>query len=220
MRRFRHIVCWLMAFAVPVSLSAAEVNPAMLSGFGDVKINGSAALRSSTVYAGDRIATGENSSVTVSLKGTVIAAPSHSSVIYRGAEVKLEYGSVVVNTKSATNGHLGSLTITPEGGGAKFELMETKEVAMVAALQGSVNVTDGVNSVAVLPGQMLTRAALNSTDLSSTDSPISGTSNEQASARKRKRGIPGWVIGTGVAAAAGGVLGALAGSSPTSPSKP
>jgi hypothetical protein len=226
MRRFRHLLCWLMTFAVPVSLSASEGNPAMLSGTGDIKINGSSAMRSSAVYAGDRVATGENSRVTVSLKGTVITAPSHSSVIYRGSDVELGYGSVIVNTQSAMKGHLGNLTVTPNAGKAKFELTETNQVARVTTLQGEVDVTDGIHSVTLPAGQMLTRAALNSSDdQSSIDSTKDQTSKGTAPKPAfKKRGIPGWIWGVAAAGAVGVGLaasGAVGGSSsPTSPSRP
>lgn len=221
MRRLQIVLCWVMAFAIPVSLSASEGTPAMLSGTGDVKINGSSALRSSAVYAGDHVVTGENSSVTVSLKGAVITAPSQSSIIYRGADIELGYGRVVVNTQSATKGHLGNLTITPVSEKAKFELTETSQVTMVAALQGPVNVTDGIHSMILPPGQMLTRAAFSSFDSDgSSDSP-----KGQGPKSPIRRGIPGWVIGVAAAGAAGAALAGLAasganGGSSVSPSKP
>lgn len=224
MRRFRHLLCWIMAFAVPVSLSASDGSAAMLSGSGNVRINGSSALRSSAVYAGDRVATGDNSSVTVSLKGTVLTAPSHSSVIYKGTEVELGYGSVVVNTQSAMKGHLGNLTITPNSGKAKFELTETNQVTMVASLQGEVNITDGIHFMILPAGQTLTRAALNSSD-----DEVSGVSAKDQKgmvpepAFRRRRGIPGWIWGVAAAGAAGAALAGFAaagGSSTPSPSRP
>jgi hypothetical protein len=214
MRGLRQALCWIMAFAVPVSVSATEGSPAMLSGSGDVRINGSSAVRSSAVYTGDRIATGENSNLVVSLKGTLITAPSRSSVVYRGADVELERGSVVVNTKSAMKGHLGNLTISPKEGKAKFQMAETQ----IAALEGSLNITDGVHFLILPAGQTLTRAAMNPADDRDSNDQPAGTKSPKSPFR---RGIPGWVWGAAAAGVAAAAVAAVAsgGSSP-SPSTP
>jgi hypothetical protein len=208
-----------MAVAVPVSLSASERIPAFLSGSGEVTINGSSAQRGAALYVGDRIATGDNSTATVNLKGTVITAPSHSSVIYRGTDVELGYGTVVVNTQSAVKGHLQNLTIIPSGAKARFELTDTKQATTVAALEGAVEITDGVHSLTLPAGQMLMRAAMITSDDMDSGGLPKGAVPETPHRRRR---IPGWILWSGAAGAAlGGLTAAEAGGSARpSPSKP
>jgi hypothetical protein len=229
MRGLRHLLCWIMAFSVPVSLSAAEGNPAILSGSGDVKVNGLPALQSSAVFVGDRVATGENSSVTISLKGTVITALPHSLFIYRDDDVELRCGTVVVNTQSAMKGHLGNLTISPNVATGKFELTrsnlestEPKKVASkatVSSLQGAVDVTDGIHSVSLPAGQILTRETPHLCD-----DPAAGAPDTSTAGSLPKRGIPGWVWGVGAAGGVGailaGVVAAQGSKSTPSPSQP
>lgn len=232
MRGLRHLLCWMMAFSVPVSLSASEGNPAILSGSGDVKVNGSSALPSSAIYAGDRVTTGENSSVTISLKGTVITALPHSLFIYRDAEVELRCGTVVVNTQTAMKGHLGNLTVSPSAATAKFELtrsnLESTETnkanreaskAVVSSLQGAVDVTDGIRSVSLPTGQILTRDSQHLCDDPVADAPDASTPGSSPT-----HGIPGWVWGVGAAAGGGailaGVVAARGSKTKASPSQP
>src|ERR1700680_3467018 len=77
--------CWCLLVVFPTTLFAADVeNVAMLSGSGTVQINGAISPTSSTVFAGDKVATAKGSSVTLTSKGRNIILPENSSVTYSG----------------------------------------------------------------------------------------------------------------------------------------
>jgi hypothetical protein len=108
---------------------------------------------------------------------------------------------------------LGNLAVSPAESSANFRLQQDGRTLVLAALSGSLNVTDGVNSAVLPAGQMMTRAAMDDQE------PAPPTPN-----RRPRGGVPGWVVATIGAATVGAVVGGLAAagafSGTTSPSKP
>ncbi len=207
MRKVFQWTCWCLLFMFPTSLLATDVeNVAMLSGSGTVQINGTSSPRTSTVFAGDRVATAKDSSVTLTSKGRTIILPEDSSVTYGGKRVRLEYGQVFINTQPGTEAQLGNLTISPAETNAQIEMRSSGSNMVLVARAGSLSVTDGTNNWTLASGQtMMTDDPKDQIGEASTAAPT-------PTYRKRRGG---WIILGGGAAALGGLMAIRSSSSST-----
>lgn len=216
--RITLLTCWCMLFCFPAAMMAAEINPAVLSGSGIVKVNDTVVGRSSTIHVGDKVATGKDSTVSLTSKGVVVVLPADSAVVYGAKGVEMQYGRAIVNAQRAIDAHLGNLTITPADNKARFQMQQSGSTMTLAALEGALNVTDGIQQVVLPAGQMMARAAADAApgQGAQTPRPVAGGSSALA----------GWTMALIAAGAFGG--GALVGcavggcfsSSPASPSRP
>jgi len=198
--------CWCLLAVFPAAVFATDnQNIAMVTGNGTVRINGAAAPPSSTVFVGDKVATADDSSVTLTSKGRNIILPDNSSVTYNGKRVRLEYGRAIFSAKPGTEAQLGNLTITPAQAGSQFEMWSSTNQMVLIATAGPLNLTDGVHQMTLESGQTLMSE---SPDDQSGGGSGGGDSGKRAPAPALTTGIPGWVlIMTGTAMAFGLVLG-------------
>jgi hypothetical protein len=130
----------------------------MLSGTGIVQVNGATSPRTSTVFAGDKVATAKDSTVTLTSRGRTILLPENSSVTYGGKRVKLEYGRALINAQRGTEAQLGNLIISPAQADAKLEMQTSGSNMVLMAKAGSLNVTNGSESLVLESGQTLMAA--------------------------------------------------------------
>lgn len=196
------LLCWGLALLLPMASLAAE-NPALLSGSGVVKVNGREIPKSSVAYSGDTITTADNATATLTAAGSVISLAPSSSIVYKDNIVEMVTGRVQVTTaKAQIEAHLGKLTITPAVPEVRFQMREDSERRILAALHGSLTVTDGDHVMVLSEGEMMTYNY-------HTVVPPAGY-------------FPGWIILGAVGGAAGiaaaGIV--VAGQKSASPSKP
>jgi hypothetical protein len=158
MNRMMRLTSWLLLFIFPMAVMAADVNAAMLSGSGVVKVNGAVVPTSATVYSGDKVATEKNSTATLTAKSTVMVLANDSAVLYKGKQVQMEKGRMLVTAQPGTEVYFAKLTITPQSA-AKFQVGQSGAKLAVVAFEGALNVTDGSHTTVLPPGQMLTRVA-------------------------------------------------------------
>lgn len=124
---------------------------------GTVTVNGALVTNSTTVFAGDKIQTGANSTATISSQGTVVQLEPNTSAIFSDKALDLGCGSALVTTTSGTEVRVSGITITPAGQGtAKFRVSQSDGTLKVTAEQGSVVVDDGTKHM-LAAGQSLTR---------------------------------------------------------------
>jgi hypothetical protein len=212
------LTCWVVLMSFPAAMMAAEtnMNAATLYGSGAVEVNKSAVTRTSAVYAGDRVATGKDGMATLSAETMTIVLPGESAILYQGKRLEMQYGRVLVTARPGAEVRLGNLTVSPAGDSANFRLQQNGAQLLLAALSGSLNVTDGITSAVLPAGQMMAHAAMGGDD----QEPAPPGPKPMT----HHRGIPGWVVGTITAGAVGGVVGGLAAagafSGATSNSKP
>jgi len=152
-------LCWGMAFLVPMALLAGDTNPALLSGQGAVKINGRVVPQSSVVYVGDKIETANDATVTLTTTSSVITLAANSSIFYQGTALQMVAGHVQVKADRNVQTFLGNLKIIPAEKEAVFQMRQDGEVLILAALHGSLAVSDGVHTMVLADGEMMTRRA-------------------------------------------------------------
>ena len=187
----------LLLVLASCSLMMATTNGAMMIGAGKVQVNGTATSGTYTVFPGDQIQTAADSSAMVKSPVAVVSIASDSAIQYQGNSVTFDHGSVVVAAPKGADAHFGKLVISANPAHpARFQMVRLNGVDRIAALEGSLSITDGIHKTTLDAGYMMTSAAA---------PPPS--SNKAAAG---EAGIPGWLIVTITAGALGGVLGGLA----------
>lgn len=210
----------LLLVAFPASTILADSNAAMLYAKGAVAVNGAGATRSSAVFAGDKIQTKADSSVTISSAGTTLIVPANSSVVYQGNAIEVGTGAVQVNTTRNMSAKVDEFTVTPAAdGNATFQVSRVDGTVTIAAERGAVVVSDGESSKVVKEG----------TSQTTTDDQIPDPGQKKKKRRGGAAPIP--VAGQGLgqkaligaaigAAAAGTSLAIITTGPPESPSSP
>lgn len=209
------VVTSFLLLTLPYTLLAADTNAAMLINSGSVDVNGQVAPRTSTVFPGDHITTGPNSTAQVKVAETVLSIRNDSSVKYGGDNVVFERGVLGVRGAKGPKVQFGDLTISAERP-AKFVLINKDGEENVAALEGPLNITSGGRSFTLNQGQMMTRMlsaeakdAGTSSGKPSTDSGQGAGQNPPVIAQGTSTGYFGnWKVGAIIGLAA---VGALAG---------
>jgi len=157
MKKMSRLLCWGMAFLVPMALLAADTNAALLSGKGVVKVNGRAVPQSSVAYVGDKIETANDATVTLTTASSVTTMAANSSVLYRGTAIQMVAGHVQVKADSSVRAYLANLKITPAEKEARFQMRVEGQTLILAALRGPLTVTDGKHTMVLAEGEMMTR---------------------------------------------------------------
>ena len=194
-RTLRNIVL-SVSLVIPSCRLVASTDGAILVNTGPVQINGSQVSGSSTVFPGDRVQTAFNASALVKSSNALVSISGDSTIKYDGTSVTLEHGMAAVAIAKRMDAHLGKLLISADPG-AKFQVVSTNGIERIAAIEGSLTVTDGLRAVKLSAGEMMTHDPSKHPD----DAPPLGISN----------GLPGWAIEVIIeAGVAGGILGGLA----------
>ena len=209
------VVTSILLLTLPYTLLAADTNAAMLINSGTVEINGQQAPRTSTIFPGDRVKTGPNSTAQVKVAETVLSIRNDSSVQYRGESIVFERGVLGVRGAQGPKLQFGDLTISAERP-AKFVLINKDGEEKLAALEGALNISSGGRSFTLNQGQMMSRmlpAESNdggtSSGQPSTDSGQASNQNPPVIAQGTSTGIFGnWKVGAIIGLTA---VGALAG---------
>jgi hypothetical protein len=154
----RHIACWTMIAAVPISLWAADSSPAMLYARGTTWINGGAVPRTSAVFPGDLVQTRSDSVASINASGSSVVVMADSLVKFEGPAVALEHGTLRVATSKGLSTHSGDITVAPASNGwTEFEVKQVSDdTVQIVAQKGDVTVSDGSNSSTLSQGQQTT----------------------------------------------------------------
>jgi hypothetical protein len=190
--------------------SLAKTDGAILAAAEQVQVNGQQSTRSSTVFPGDRVQTGQKGYALIRTSESLVSMGVDSWLKYDGASVTLERGVTTVTASKGMEAHFGNLVITTDPQHtSKFTLVSVNGLKRIAALEGSLKVSDGTHVANLTAGEMMVPAP-----------PDDPTAPYHSA-------LPGWAIEIMIEAAiAGGVIGGLAASGalfsgkPASPSKP
>src|SRR5256885_6925061 len=131
---------------------------AILYPSGSTWVNGSALVRSSALFPGDRVRTDANGIANITLPGSAVLVLSNSEIQFSGALLELTRGSLVISTTKGLSAGLGELKISPAEANAKFEVTESGENVLIVAREGNLTIKDGVTSTALPAGKNVTMA--------------------------------------------------------------
>ena len=189
---------------------SSDTKAAILYPSGSTWVNGSAVVRSSALFPGDRVRTDANGIANITLPGSAVLVLSNSEVQFSGALLEITRGSLVISTTNGLSAGLGEPRISPAERNAKFEVTESGDNVLIVAREGNLTIKNGITSTALSAGKNITMA------------------DPRVQTRKRRRGAPLFSRNRGIllgAAAGTGAVTAIflrTGSSncPVSPSSP
>lgn len=143
----------MLAVMLPAATMSAETHAAMLYATNTVMLNGVGAERSSAVFPGDSIQTPANGAVRLTAEGSTVMVGPLTTLVYEGDAVRLGSGSTMVTTDKGMKTQVQRLQIAPSvQGRTSYRVVRGGGQVMVAALHGSVKVSDGSSSKTVAEG--------------------------------------------------------------------
>ncbi|MFI5088171.1 MAG: hypothetical protein ACHP7I_07240 [Terriglobales bacterium] len=147
------ILACMLAVIFPAATMSAETHAAMLYATNTVMLNGVGAERSSAVFAGDSIQTPANGAVRLTAEGSTVMVGPSTTLVYEGDAVRLGSGSTMVTTDKGMKTQVQRLQIAPAAQArTSYRVVRGGGQVMVAALHGSVKITDGSSSKTVAEG--------------------------------------------------------------------
>ena len=135
---------------------SSDTKPAILYPSGSTLVNGSAVVRSSALFPGDRVRTETNGIANITLPGSAVLVLSNSEVQFSGAAVNIVRGSMVISTTNGLSAGLGELKISPVERTAKFEVTESGENVLIVAREGNLTILNGKRSTVLSAGKSIT----------------------------------------------------------------
>ena len=218
---FRGLVSCVLTVLFPLSLLAADANPAMLYTNGAAWINGAHVPRPAlAIFSGDLLQTRSDSVAHINGSGSSVTVLADSLVKFEGSSVRIDHGGVTVSTSRQMATTAGDVTVTPASNEwTEFNVTDFDGTVRIAARKGDLLVNDGQNTATVTQGQETTR------DESTPDS------KGHKKNKKQQSGAPAaatggilnspWAVGAG-AIAIGGVATwvLIQNDNPASPAKP
>lgn len=220
---FRGLVSCVLTVLFPLSLLAADSNPAMLYTNGAAWINGAHVPRPSlAIFSGDLLQTRSDSVAHINESGSSVTVLADSLVKFEGSSVRIDHGGVSVSTSKQMGTTAGDVTVTPASNSwTEFNVIDVDGTVRIAARKGDLLVNDGQNTATLPQGQETTR--------DETAPDTSGKGHKRN--KKQQSGAPvaasggilnsPWAVGAG-AIAIGGVATwvLIKNDDPASPAKP
>ena len=151
----RSFISLAMAVLFPATMMMAETNGAILRAGGPAMLNGAVVSRNAAVLKGDLVSS-TTVPVSLSSNGNTVDMPSNSSLKYEGSSISLESGHAVVTTKSGMTAKVDTITVTPASKSARYEVLKNGGKVTIAALTGSLAISDATHSAVLTEGYMTT----------------------------------------------------------------
>jgi hypothetical protein len=143
----------MLAVIFPAATMSAETHAAMLYATNTVMLNGMGVERSSAVFAGDSIQTPANGAVRLTAEGSTVMVGPLTTLVYEGDAVRLGSGSTMVTTDKGMKTQVQRLQIAPAAQArTSYRVIRGGGQVMVAALRGSVKISEGSSSKTVDEG--------------------------------------------------------------------
>jgi hypothetical protein len=131
---------------------------AVMHASGKVQVNGTASREITTLFPGDSIEATEDSVANITSDGSSVLVMPNASVKFMGNDVELSEGGVSIATSEGMTVSADGLIISPAAQRqSKFEVVESDDLAVVAAREGSLSVADGQQTSTVPEGQKTAR---------------------------------------------------------------
>ena len=141
MVKWRNFVCLPLIVILPVSLLAQDPAAAMLRSNGvGVQVNRYPAPASIALFSGDYVETQKNAVARIEASGSTADLNSETMVQFEGIELRLEHGSLSVNTSRGMRVKVGCLTVTPVNNAdwTHYDVVDLDGKVTVSALKNDV----------------------------------------------------------------------------------
>lgn len=159
--RVSFVLVWVLAVAITTAPLMADVQTAMIRPQGQVKLNGGLADRTSAIFPGDSLQTGQDSSVAITAEGSTILLASNTSVLFGDNRLEFAAGSATVNTSYGLTTQVGPYQIAPAGKAlTRYQVAESQGQVHVMAMAEPLSITaPGAEPALLAPGSVMTLPA-------------------------------------------------------------
>jgi len=188
-------LAWVLVVLFPASMVLADATSAMLSGTGNVSVNGSPIERATAIFPGDKVQTGPNSIATLTSEGSSVTLPGNSSLVFSRSFVNVLCGTAVVATSRGMSVRVSNLLVQPaRGAQARFQITQNEGQLQIIAREGTLAIDNGASTSSLQAGRMLTApatcmAAPYADDQTGTSpTPPDQTPDQQNNNKKKKGG--------------------------------
>ena len=121
-----------------------------------VTVNGNRVPATTTVFAGDRVQTAENSTAAITSQGLMVQLDPNSSAIFTSRTLDLGCGSAQVTSSVGTIVRVAGIVITPAASGTtKVAISHMSGLLKVTATENWAVVHDGMTRHMLAPGKSL-----------------------------------------------------------------
>lgn len=140
----RKVYILSLAMALSAANAVAASPAAVFHGSGQITVNGAQVDRSTTVFAGDQIQTGEGAG-TISANGSSVLVHKSSQLVFGQQEVDVLAGGATVKTSNAMNGRILGVKVAPMAANSRFTMATDANKIYITALEGSLTVADKIS---------------------------------------------------------------------------
>ncbi len=148
--------CIALAIVFPVSTALAEMRGAVLQSSGPALVNGAAAKRGSAVLVGDVVESQKGTTATVTSAGNSVLVYGGSKVKYEGGSIQVQRGAAELTTASGMTARIDDVSVMPSDKSSKYEIGKKDGQILIAAVSGTVRVSNGNEAVLLAAGEMAT----------------------------------------------------------------
>jgi hypothetical protein len=138
---WRTLVCGVMVFVVPTSLSAQDEGRAMLHSQAGASLNGSPAPISAAIFPQDTIQTQKDSTAKIDVEGSTVTLQPETTILFEPDEIALDHGSVELVTSREMRVRVNCITVIPAAQEwTRYDVTEVNGKVTVAAFQNDVKI--------------------------------------------------------------------------------
>lgn len=191
-RNLLKAITWIMLLLFPLATFAADTGVAIVYPDHAVKVNGAGVDRSQAVLEGDRLNTAE-SGATIAVSGATLQMGKDSDLVFRSRGPRVMGGSLAVTTSKALPAEVVNLHVEPATQGARYLISQEGAKLVIAAMEGSVRVSDGKQTVTVEQNKALL-AKLEPLGVEAASAQDNTQNNGNQNDNKKKKGAAGGAI--------------------------
>jgi hypothetical protein len=140
----RSLVCWMMIFLCPLTLTATDTKSAVLHSDGGVWVNGLEVSASTVVFPGDLLETKPGFVANLDAEGSSVLIQPESIVKFQGTFLELEHGGVAVGTSTSMSVHVNCIKVEPVSTErTQYDVTDVSGTVQVVAHKNDVNISRG-----------------------------------------------------------------------------
>ena len=182
------VLALLLVVICPSAVLMADRPSAILQASGTVRLNGTPAPHSMSVFNGDLIDTADASVASISRNGSYLVIDPDSSIRYQDNGFAILNGRARVQATNGLTAHAGPISVIPAANGARFDVSSDGKTALITSREGALTLTDGIETTTLAPGYSAKVKIDVSQDQEQAPKPAA------KGGEKKKRVPPAWLI--------------------------
>lgn len=215
-KNFLHrLIASALIVLLPAAMVSADAGSAMLTAGDKVMVNGKAVKGRQAILPGDSVKNDGDTNVVLAVPGAAVTLGGHSAVTYQQEAIRVTSGAASFKSQSDVTARFEEVSVRPSAPNSQFVVGEVNGKRIVAALRGSILVSDGTTEVLVPEGKAMTQDRVpeppaQGRGVSSDDKGKSTDTEKRGGKRRGGFALPGWAEVAVIGGAVAGVFGGLA----------